>query len=111
MPDEAQVEQDPLAVPAHGEHDQNRHPLAPLPDPHTGIPAVKEEIADVLGAQVPASPRLEVGREPSDEARDHVLAERTPAQQRGERALEPPRVPAAQVTPRIASSRRAVRRW
>ena len=58
--------------------DQDRHPLAPLRDPHTGIPAVEKEIADVLGAQLPLSPRLEVGREPANQARDRVLAERTP---------------------------------
>src|SRR5207247_10347184 len=72
-------------------------PPTPLPNPHARIPAVAEEVADVLGPELPLPPGLKVGGQPSHQTRDRVLPEWPAAQQRRQRALEPPRVAPAQV--------------
>src|SRR2546425_13294109 len=85
-----------LPAGAHAQRHQDGHPLAPLPDPHARIPAVAEEVADVLGPERPLAPGLEIGGQPAHQARDRVLPERPAAQQRRQRALEPPRAAPAQ---------------
>src|SRR6266542_4229600 len=71
------------------------HPL--LSDSHPRIPAVQEQVDDLLLREIPPRPGLEVSAQPADQPRDRVLRQRRPTQQRRQRPSHSPRVRPRQV--------------
>jgi hypothetical protein len=79
-----------LAVTAHPQRDEDRHPLTSLADADLRIPAVHDQVLNLVLREIAATPRLEIPSEPADQPRHGVLRQRSPTQQGRQRAFVSP---------------------
>src|ERR1700674_4790593 len=92
-----QVEHHALAVGAHAQRDQHRHPHTLFPDPYARIPAVQKQVTNLQLAEITFGPSLEVFAQSPDQARHRILGQRRATQQWRKRSAQPARVGATQV--------------
>ena len=93
------VEHHALAIRAHAERNQHRHPNTALANADFRVPAIHQQILNLVLGEIAPTPRLEIVREAAHQARHRVLRQRSATQQRRQGALDPPRIGATEVDP------------
>jgi len=106
---QVQVDDDPLPIGAHAHRHQHRDAHATLAQPHLRIPAVEQQIANLIVGQVPRPPAPEVLRQTVDQPPHRVRRQRAAAQQRRQGRADAPAITPREVDAenRFVDARRA----
>jgi hypothetical protein len=79
---EAHIEDHALAIAAHAQRDKDRDPHAPLADADLRIPAIHDQIPNLVLREIAAAPGLEIPGEPATN-RDTASFDNGPPRSRG----------------------------